>query len=210
MLDDVLSASTHPSCPSLSKGDAGLPGASLRWPVCAPGVSPSSLMSPIEQSRGAETALLPHAGQVSSPLRSEHVAAAIPPSPVPTAPFLPSCRALIDAVALSPGPTNTHLYPLPAAPTLSAHRAAGKRAASRCQAAPAQLTPADFGAVRCQSLLQLIFPLPGSLPSSLGHVLGRIHRSRQCPTEHLVLRLGCISQHLFQVAGYQHGCCLHI
>lgn len=152
----------------------------------------------------------PRAGQVSSPLCSEHAAAAITPSPVPMAPSLPSCGALIDAAAPSPGPADKHLYPLPAVSTPPARRAAGKRAASRCQATPAQLTPADFGAVRCQSLLQLIFPLPGSLPFSLGHILGRIHRSRKRPTEHLELRLGCISQHLLQVAGYQRGCCLHI
>lgn len=143
----------------------------------------------------------PHAGQVSSPLCSEHVATAIPPSPVPMALSLLSCGALIDAAAPCPRPAVKHLYPLLAAPTLPAHRAAGKRAASRCQATPAQLTPADFGAIQCQSLLQLIFPLPGTLPSLLDRVLGRIHRSRECPTKHLELRLGCVSQHLLQVAG---------
>jgi len=206
----MLSTSTRPLCLSLSEGDTGLVGASLRWPVCAPGASPSSLMSPIEQSRGAGTSLAPRAGQVSSPLCSEHVATANPPSPVPMATSLSSCGVSIDATAPSPGPANKHLYPLPAAPTPPALRAAGKRAASQCQAAPAQLPLADFGEIRCQSLLQLIFLLPGSLLSLLGHVLGRIHRSRKCPTEHLELRLGYISQHLLQVDWYWCRCCLHV
>lgn len=113
---------------------------------------------------------LPQVRQVSSLLCSEHMATAIPPSPVPMARSLPSCRALIDATAPSPRPANKHLYPPLAAPTLPAHRAAGKRAASWCQTTPAQLTPVDFGVVWCQSLLQLIFPLPGSLPAVLDHV----------------------------------------
>lgn len=126
----------------------------------------------------------------------------------PTPVLMQSCRALIDATAPSSGPPDKHLYPLLAVLNLPTHRAAGKRAASRCQAAPAQ--PAGFGAVHCQSLFQLIFPLSGFLLSSLGHVFGRIHRSWKHPTKHLELRLGCIAQHLLQVAGYWCGCCLHI
>lgn len=100
---------------------------------------------------------------LSSSLCSQKVAAAIPPSPVPVAPFLPSCGALIDARP-STRPTNKHLYPLLFVPTPPAHRAAGKRVSFWCQTSPAQLMPADFGAAWCQRLLQLIFFLPGFPP----------------------------------------------
>lgn len=203
MLDDVLSASTHPPHP---EGDVGLPGASLPWMMHVLVASTSSLMSPMEQNRG----LLLYCMLSRCPLCSEHVTAAIPPSPVPMAPSLLSCKALIDAAAPSPGSTDKHLYPPPAVPTPQARRAAGKRLHPGANTAPTQLMLVDFGAVWCQSLLQLIFPFPGSLLSLLGHILGRIHRSQKCPTEHLELRLGCISKHLLQVPGYCCGCSLHI
>lgn len=130
------------------------------WRLCAPRVSPASHMSPIK----CWYCFSPCAGKVSSSLCSEQVVAVIPPSPVPAAPFLPSCGALIDAMAPSTRSTNKHLYPLLPVPTPPAHRAAGKRASFWCQTAPAQLMPADFGAVWCQRLLQLIFLLPGSPP----------------------------------------------
>lgn len=120
MLDDVLNASTHPPHP---EGDVGLPGASLPWMMHVLVASTSSLMSPMEQSRG----LLLYCMLSRCPLCSEHVTAAIPPSPFPMAPSLLSCKALIDAAAPSPGSTDKHLYPPPAVPTPQARRAAGKR-----------------------------------------------------------------------------------
>lgn len=157
LLDNVLGTSTHPLCPCLSKGDMGMEA------VCPTGV-PSLPHVPHKAEQECWYCFSPCAGKVSSSLCSEQAVAAIPPSPVPAAPFLPSCGALIDAMAPSTRSTNKHLYPLLSVPTPPAHRAAGKRASFWCQTAPAQLMPADFGAVWCQRLLQLIFLLPGSPP----------------------------------------------
>lgn len=86
------------------------------------------------------------------------------PSPVPVAPFLPSCGALIDAMAPSTRLTNKHLY---LCCLCQPHQLTGLQARglpSGAKTSPTQLMPADFGAAWCQCLLQLIFLLPGFPP----------------------------------------------
>lgn len=187
----MLSASTRPLCPSLSKGDVGMDA------VCPRGV-PILPHVPHKAEQGCWCCSYLCAGKVSSFLCSEKVVTA--PSPVPVAPFLPSCGALIDAMAPSTRPTNKHLYPLLFVPTPPAHRAAGKRASFWCQNLSYSTHASRFWSCLVPTSSPINLPPPW-LPSSLDHILGRIHRSQKCPTKHLELRLDCVPQHLLQVAG---------
>lgn len=146
---------------------------------------------------------------MSSSSCSEKVVTAIPPSPVPVVPFLPSCGALIDAMAPSTRSTNKHLYPLLSVPTPTSSQG--------CRQEGFLLLPNLSCSAHASRFWSCLVPtsssinlLPPWLPFSLDHILGRIHRSRKCPTKHLELRLDCVSQHLLQVAGQQCRCCCHI
>lgn len=153
---DALRASTWSLRPR-SKGMWG----SWWQPTCATGLSPSFLRPPPSGAAGMLGPPSPCAGQGSSQS---------------TQPWLLGGTSTPSPLSCSPQPCLMP-QPLPAAPQQTpvssagcAHPASsrGSRAASRCQAAPAQLALADFGAVRCQSLLQLIFPLPRLPPLLAG------------------------------------------
>lgn len=83
---------------------------SLKDAVCPRGV-PTLPHVPHKAEQGCWCCSCLCAEKVCSSLCSEKVIAAIPPSPVPVAPFLPSCGALIDATAPSTRSTHKHLYP---------------------------------------------------------------------------------------------------